>query len=174
MYSTINKIKDVTGGSLDVDQVAKDVFGMKICNASVQIINGNKSNAAYKANGLNKNLIKTYTNFDSLYYNVAKGNKEYKPAKRPNPNKGKKLIRNGNGDVQYVDKIVYDELVESGKLKKAKPEASKKKKQSKIRGGALMNGCDVELFGGSARNIETNATPIVKKAGRPSDEFRNM
>jgi hypothetical protein len=150
MYQTINQVKEITGGkSITVDQITKDIFGMKICNASVQLINGGKTKDVYKNNGLNKNIVKSYSNVDSLYYNVVKGNKNYKPAKgKQNGNLGKKLVRNGNGETTYVDKAVYEELIESGKIKKTKSEANKKK-TTKIRGGALLCGSVGDIFNGS-------------------------
>ena len=155
----ISKNAGLFNGKITVDNindVMNKVYQVKQLDAALMIVNGVKTKEALQTAHISAGMIKKLAD-KTIYQQVKKI--DPKPTKKyKNLNKGKKLIRNGKGEVQYVDKIVYDELLESGKIK-AKPVTGKKNKPSNIRGGALMNGSDVELFGGSS----TSNISVTKK-----------
>lgn len=108
---------------------------LKVTNAVMMISNGVKVKDALQEVNITNGMVKKVAG-RSLYY-TAKRVENPKRTARSNPNKGKKLIRNGSGDVRYIDKYEYDGLVAAGRLtgKNVKKRSSSKKNH--IRGGAL-------------------------------------
>ena len=172
-YEEINKVKSVIGGNISLEKVMEDMNNVKILNTYTDICNGVKTSNAMSSNKLNKNIIKNFCGVNSLYF-ASKGNVEYKAktSNKPNPNKGKKMVRDGE-KCYYISKADYNELVEAGKVKGKSVEKSKKKKSVNIRGGAILSSDVGDLVNG-LNVTNTNVNNVSERPIKASEKYRNI
>lgn len=169
----VSQNKHLLKEDIDFEELILRMNRLKAGSASLLVSDGMKVSEALKEVNISNGMVKKVN--DKSVYHTAKMTK----CKINNhPNKGKKLVRNMNGDTQYVDVEVYEQLLANGKLSvKSKKNAtkSKKKKGSTIRGGALVNGNIDELLNGSSVNCDNFIDgDNVDKLVRASDKYRNI
>lgn len=132
----VSQNKHLLSEDINFEELITKMNKLKAGAASLLVSNGMKVSDALKEVNINNSMVKKVSN--KSVYHTAKLTKTKN--NNTNPNKGKKLIRHSNGSTEFVDKQVYDHLLDSGKLKKKVNEKKKKKGSTNIRGGALLSG----------------------------------
>lgn len=139
---------------IKIDELQNSLTNLKVKAALINTICGGKYRASLKDMNVSKNDLKNCEetkSYNSVYFNLIKGNKKYKPTKSSgNNNKGMKLY---NGE--WISQSDYHRLENSGKLH---AKNKKQKKGKTIRSGATG---DVEVRNGFVvfgSNTDTNST----------------
>ena len=133
----VSQNKHLLNEDINFEELITKMNKLKVGAASLLVSNGMKVSDALKEVSINNGMVKKVSN-KSIYHTA----KLTKTKNNTNLNKGKKLIRHSNGQTEFIDKEVYDHLLDAGKLKKKVSEKNKKKDKkgsTNIRGGALLS-----------------------------------
>jgi hypothetical protein len=134
---------------IKISDLQNNLTNLKVKAALINTICGGKYSSSLKEMNVSKNDLKNCEDtksYNSVYFNLVKGNKKYKPAKKSGShNKGMKLY---NGE--WISQSDFDRLENGGKLHNKN---KKVKKVKTIRHGATG---DVEVRNGSV-NFGSNS-----------------
>ncbi len=126
----VSQNKHLLKEDINFEELIMKMNKLKAGSASLLVSDGMKVGDALKEVNISNGMVKKVS--DKSVYHTAKLTK---PKSRSHPNKGMKLVRNGN-ESTYISKTEYDELISSGKLKGKN--INKDKKKNKIKGGAVI------------------------------------